>query len=98
MTEDYLPPIERTLDLVGAGPYSMEEGIEETVRWLNNGRDCQLGAINSQVTSAKVDTHSNTVFSARRVVAADHREIASVAPVGSNDSSTFMPLPSPQRK
>jgi nucleoside-diphosphate-sugar epimerase len=40
MTEDYLPPIERTLNLVGPGPYSMEEGIEETVRWLNNRRNC----------------------------------------------------------
>lgn len=34
MTEDYLPPIERTLDLVGPGPYSMERGLDETLRWL----------------------------------------------------------------
>jgi nucleoside-diphosphate-sugar epimerase len=33
MTDDYLTPIQRTLDLVGPAPYSMEQGIEETLRW-----------------------------------------------------------------
>jgi nucleoside-diphosphate-sugar epimerase len=37
MTEDYLTPIQRTLDLVGPSPYSMEQAIEETLRWFSNG-------------------------------------------------------------
>jgi len=32
MTEDYLTPIQRTLDLVGPAPYSMEQGVEEALR------------------------------------------------------------------
>lgn len=34
MTEDYLTPIERTLELTGPAPYSMEQGLDETFRWL----------------------------------------------------------------
>jgi hypothetical protein len=37
MTEDYLTPIQRTLDLVGPSPYSLEQGIEETIRWFSTG-------------------------------------------------------------
>ncbi len=39
MTEDYLTPIDRTLALVGPGPYSMEQGIEETLRWYASACD-----------------------------------------------------------
>lgn len=39
MTEDYLTPIQRTLDLVGPAPYSLEQGIEETLRWRAAVRD-----------------------------------------------------------
>jgi GlcNAc-P-P-Und epimerase len=45
MTEDYLTPIQRTLDLVGPGPYSMEQGIEETLRWLASAREGAMAAV-----------------------------------------------------
>lgn len=35
MTEDYLSPIENTIKSFGVPPYSLEEGIKETVNWLN---------------------------------------------------------------
>lgn len=33
MTADYLSPIDKTVLLLGEPPYSLEDGIEETVRW-----------------------------------------------------------------
>ena len=38
MTEDYTVPMEPTLEAFGAPPYSLEEGIAETVRWLRSRR------------------------------------------------------------
>ena len=35
MTQDYLTPMDPTIKLFGEGPYSLEQGIEETVRWLS---------------------------------------------------------------
>ena len=35
MTEDYFSPVEKTIRLFGVPPYSMEDGIKETVHWLN---------------------------------------------------------------
>ncbi len=35
MTEDYLVPIDRTFEVTGSGPYSLEEGVAATVRSLN---------------------------------------------------------------
>ncbi|MBB5350810.1 nucleoside-diphosphate-sugar epimerase [Haloferula luteola] len=34
MTQDYLTDMEATMDLLGEPPYSMEEGVKETVHWL----------------------------------------------------------------
>lgn len=34
MTTDYLTPMEKTFEVVGRGPYSLNEGIEETAQWL----------------------------------------------------------------
>jgi len=33
MTVDYFSPIDKTEDLLGSAPYSLEEGIEETASW-----------------------------------------------------------------
>jgi GlcNAc-P-P-Und epimerase len=38
MTTDYLTPMERTFELLGENPYTLEAGIKETVEWL---RSCQ---------------------------------------------------------
>jgi nucleoside-diphosphate-sugar epimerase len=38
MTTDYETPMERTFKLFGENPYTLEEGIKETVEWL---RTCQ---------------------------------------------------------
>lgn len=34
MTEDYVSSVDRTIDNFGVPPYSLEEGIKETVNWL----------------------------------------------------------------
>ena len=34
MTTDYSTPMERTFDLLGPNPYSLDQGITETVEWL----------------------------------------------------------------
>jgi len=34
MTDDYLVPMERTLALLGKPPVSLEEGVRETIAWL----------------------------------------------------------------
>jgi len=34
MTQDYVAPIEPTFDLLGDPPFSMEQGVQETVAWL----------------------------------------------------------------
>jgi hypothetical protein len=38
MITDYETPMGRTLDLLGDNPYSLEEGIVETVAWLRSGQ------------------------------------------------------------
>jgi len=35
MTSDYLTPMDRTFDLLGPPPYSLEEGVAATVAWLS---------------------------------------------------------------
>lgn len=35
MTEDYFSPMEKTIQAFGPPPYSLEDGIRETVDWLN---------------------------------------------------------------
>jgi nucleoside-diphosphate-sugar epimerase len=37
MTSDYLTPMDRTFDLLGPPPYSLEEGVAATVAWLRGG-------------------------------------------------------------
>ena len=39
MTTDYKTPMERTFDLFGENPYTLEAGIKETVEWLRSCRD-----------------------------------------------------------
>lgn len=38
MTTDYKTPMEATFSLLGENPYSLEDGIRETVKWLNSYR------------------------------------------------------------
>lgn len=39
MITDYQTPMEKTFELLGDNPYSLEEGIQETVEWLKTSRD-----------------------------------------------------------
>lgn len=39
MTVDYLSPITKTEHLLGVAPYSLDEGIRETVEWYNKDKD-----------------------------------------------------------
>jgi GlcNAc-P-P-Und epimerase len=45
MTTDYATPMERTFQLFGENPYSLEDGIRQTVEWLNSyhGEDRSAG-------------------------------------------------------
>lgn len=36
MTQDYLTPMKKTLDLVGTLPFTLDDGIEETLQWLDD--------------------------------------------------------------
>lgn len=36
MTTDYLTPMDSTFDLLGTNPYSLEDGIGETMKWLRS--------------------------------------------------------------
>ncbi|MEY2487004.1 MAG: GlcNAc-P-P-Und epimerase [Verrucomicrobiota bacterium] len=39
MTTDYTTPMEETFKLLGENPYSLEDGVRETVEWLRSHRD-----------------------------------------------------------
>ena len=39
MTSDYITPMDRTIDALGEAPYSLEQGVDEMVRWYENGSD-----------------------------------------------------------
>jgi nucleoside-diphosphate-sugar epimerase len=43
MTQQYMTPMDRTFELLGENPYTLDQGIEVTVRWLRNCR--QSGAL-----------------------------------------------------
>lgn len=36
MTVDYISPLDATIDLLGNSPFSLEEGIQETVKWYRS--------------------------------------------------------------
>lgn len=38
MTQDYAVPMEKTFDVFGEPPYSLQEGVEKTVEWLKSNR------------------------------------------------------------
>ena len=42
MITDYQTPMERIFDLFGENPYTLEEGIRETVEWLKFSRDASF--------------------------------------------------------
>jgi len=39
MTSDYITPMDRTIDALGEAPYSLEQGVDEMVKWYENGSD-----------------------------------------------------------
>jgi nucleoside-diphosphate-sugar epimerase len=44
MTTDYNTPMEETFKLLGANPWTLEEGIKETVEWLKSYRGAEANA------------------------------------------------------
>ena len=36
MTSDYITPMDRTIEVLGEAPFSMEEGVQRTVRWYDD--------------------------------------------------------------
>ena len=49
MTTDYPTPMEATFDLLGENPYTLEQGIGETVEWLREYEGKDLGAGGSEL-------------------------------------------------
>ncbi len=39
MTSDYITPMDRTEAALGVAPYSLEQGVKETIRWYRNGSE-----------------------------------------------------------
>lgn len=39
MTSDYITPMDRTIDALGEAPWSMEQGVDMTIRWYLDGSD-----------------------------------------------------------
>ena len=39
MTTDYTTPMDKTFESLGENPYTLEEGIKETVEWLQTCPD-----------------------------------------------------------
>lgn len=39
MTTDYVPPMQKTIDMIGSGPHSLHDAIAETVSWLRTNGD-----------------------------------------------------------
>lgn len=39
MTSDYITPMDRTIEAVGEAPFSMADGIRETIRWYDDASD-----------------------------------------------------------
>ena len=62
MTEDYLTPIERTLELTGPAPYSMEQGLDETFRWLAARGDSKATPIDSHPPIIRSNRTGSTGF------------------------------------
>lgn len=44
MTTDYQTPMERTFELFGENPYTLEDGIRETVEWLRSYQGADVSA------------------------------------------------------
>jgi len=42
MTQDYLTPMDKTFDAFGNPPFSLQQGVEETVKWLEKS-ECRQG-------------------------------------------------------
>ena len=36
MTSDYLTPMDKTFDTFGDPPFSLKQGVEETVKWMTD--------------------------------------------------------------
>lgn len=57
MTSDYLTPMDRTFDLLGPPPYSLEDGVAETVAWLRERvRYADTGEVASGAESSWTQT------------------------------------------
>lgn len=39
MTSDYITPMDHTIAALGEAPYSMEQAVDETIKWYENGSD-----------------------------------------------------------
>lgn len=39
MTSDYITPMDRTIEALGAAPWTVEAGVKEMVRWYDNGSE-----------------------------------------------------------
>jgi nucleoside-diphosphate-sugar epimerase len=63
MTQDYLTPIDRTIELTGTAPYSMDAAIDETVTWLAS-RSAQVAAETAPSDTPTVDRPAEVLLTA----------------------------------
>ena len=53
MTQNYITPIDKTISAFGPGPYTMEEGIKEMVKWYYEKSE---GVIKPEIRKARPET------------------------------------------
>lgn len=56
MTSDYITPMDRTIEAVGAAPFSIADGVKEMVKWYDDGSE-RWGAAGKK--DARVDSLTN---------------------------------------
>ncbi|MBK8611889.1 MAG: NAD(P)-dependent oxidoreductase [Flavobacteriales bacterium] len=45
MTSDYVTPMDKTIQVVGEAPWTMQEGVKAMVRWYDNGSERIVGPV-----------------------------------------------------
>lgn len=54
MTTDYITPMDRTVEALGEAPFSMADGIRETVAWYDNGSERVLARARKDVRTDSI--------------------------------------------
>jgi nucleoside-diphosphate-sugar epimerase len=58
MTSDYITPMDRTIDTFGEAPWSLESGVDEMVKWYDNGSERIIAHTLKDVRLKNAPTHA----------------------------------------